>query len=388
MSVSVIGKTLKTSASGPYLGFALQPLRFCLQLLQVEDGAKVSLELLDDVAVHAIGGQTVLEQCKSITGRGGLTDKSVELWKTFANWADICDSQALDPSGTAFVLYLVPGRAGQLVYELQAATTAEAAATVLSKVKKWLTPAAAKKGAGPHIERFLAHGDEKCVAIIRNFSFVPEPDPIEALRRLLRATIPETAINDFAAAAIGMAEQQAQRLMRDRLPPIVDATGFRTGFHAFVRKYNLAGLLNPTIGAPARGEIDQTIQSSPVYVRQLVAVDADRDTLIGAVAAFLRTTSDRVKWAEDGAIVPSSLDEFDQGLERRYTLLRNEIEDVHATRDEKVRGRMIYRRCAEVQLPLEARPVPSYFVEGVFNLLADDVRVGWHPKFRSLMGDI
>jgi hypothetical protein len=81
----VIEKPPKMSAPGQYLGYGLQPIRFCQQLLSVEDGAAVSLEFLDDVAVHWSDGQVTLEQCKHSTGAVGLTDKSVDLWKTFAN---------------------------------------------------------------------------------------------------------------------------------------------------------------------------------------------------------------------------------------------------------------------------------------------------------------
>jgi len=386
MSTSVIHNPLKTAAAGPYLGYRLQPVRFCLHLFQVEEGVGVSLEYLDDVALHGTSGAQTLEQCKSFSGKGKLTDKSVELWKTFANWADICATQSLDPSATRFVLVAVPGKASQLVYNLQVAGDSEAALAILSQIKKSQTPAAAERGAGPHIARFLAHGDEACVAIIRNFSFVPEPDPVEAIRRVLRATLPEAAVDDFAKAAIGMADQEVQQLLRSHAPPILDAATFRSRFHAFVRKHNLAGLLNSTTSAPDKSVIDKTIESAPMYVRQLVAIEASPDLMVGAVAAYLRSTADRVRWAEAGEIVESSLGDFDQGLERRFSLVREGIEDLHSGSDEITRGRLVYRQCALVELPLESRSVPSYFVEGTYNILADDVRIGWHPSYRTFLG--
>lgn len=386
MNTSLVDTQLKTAAAGPYLGYALQPVRFCLQLLQVEDGVGVSIEYLDDVALHGAGGALTLEQCKSFSGERGLTDKSIELWKTFANWADICTAQSLDPTATSFVLAVVPGKASQLVHRLQAATSDASALAILTQIKKWQTPAAAERGAGPHISRFLAHGDEACGAIIKNFSFVPVPDPVEAIRRVLRATLPEAAVDDFTKAVIGMADQEAQKLMRAHAPPIVDATTFRSRFHAFVRKHNLAGLLNSTTGAPDKSEIDRTIKSAPMFVRQLAAIEATPDLVVGAVAACLRSTADRVQWAEAGEIVESSLDDFDHGLERKFALVRDSIEDMHSGSNEKARGRLLYRQCALVDLPLESRTVPSYFVEGAYNILADDVRIGWHPSYKALLG--
>ncbi len=111
MGTGIIDKPLKTAASGSYLGYTPQPVRFCLHLLRAADGESVSIEYLDDVALHGAAGALTLEQCKNFSGNGGLTDKSIELWKTFANWADICVAQSLDPNATSFVLVVVPGTA-------------------------------------------------------------------------------------------------------------------------------------------------------------------------------------------------------------------------------------------------------------------------------------
>ena len=86
MNISV--PTVRHTAQGPYLGFALQPVRLCAHLLTCPAGASVSLELLDDVAVHFADGSVLVEQIKSATRQNPVSDWSDELWKTFANWLD------------------------------------------------------------------------------------------------------------------------------------------------------------------------------------------------------------------------------------------------------------------------------------------------------------
>jgi uncharacterized small protein (DUF1192 family) len=182
-----------------------------------------------------------------------------------------------------------------------------------------------------------------------------------------------------------MAGEFAEKLMRSKHPAIIDADDFRKKFHAFVRKHNLAGLLNATTGIPDTAEIARTIASSPMYVRQLNAVSLSPELIVGAVGACLRTTADKITWAAEGLIVEDSLKDFDADLERRFTLVRDEVEDVHAEKDEKQRGRMIYRNCSKVELPLEGRSLPGHFIEGAYNILADDMRIGWHPSYRALL---
>ena len=45
-------KPTKHNAPGQYLGFALQPVRAFYHLLTAPQGAKVALELQDDVSIH------------------------------------------------------------------------------------------------------------------------------------------------------------------------------------------------------------------------------------------------------------------------------------------------------------------------------------------------
>ena len=38
-----------------------------------------------------------------------------------------------------------------------------------------------------------------------------------------------------------------------------------------------------------------------------------------------------------------------------------------------------------LQAPLDGREVPSHFIHGCFNNLADLMRLGWHPDYKSLL---
>lgn len=385
MTVDTIEKPPKTSVPGQYLGFDLQKVRFGLHLLTAAKGDRVSLEYLDDVAVHHASSAFTLEQSKSSISGKGLTDKAVDLWKTFGNWADICQQEQLDPAEGRFVLYVTPEAPSPFVYSLAEATTYDAAKALLNQVKKWVKPTHADKGFTPHLSRFLLLGDERCIQVIRNFSLVVERDPLEGIRKVLRATLPDEVVEDFCKAVIGRAGEAAARLIRDSKPAIVDANAFRKSFQAFVRKHNLAGLLTPTTGVPDPAEIQRTIQSAPTYVRQLDAISLNPDLIVGAVGACLRTTADKINWAAEGRIVEESLTEFDTDLEKRFALVRDEVEDLSGAKDEEQRGRIVYRQCAAVQLPLEGRTLPNHFVEGAYNILADSLRVGWHPSYAALM---
>src|SRR5690349_24876723 len=94
--MTMILSDVKQAAPGQYLGYALQHVRLCFHLLNVPDGAKVSLEYIEDVAIHGPDGETALEQTKSALTGNPLSDWARDLWKSVATWIDWWESPTGD----------------------------------------------------------------------------------------------------------------------------------------------------------------------------------------------------------------------------------------------------------------------------------------------------
>src|SRR5258708_2599018 len=115
-------KSNPASAPGPYLGFALQPVRLCFYLLNGDDNHVVSIETADDIEI-AIGENFVLEQTKSALSHNPVADFAMDLWKTFSNCITQIKSGQIVPSETKFRLYVTPVYTGEIVSMLHAAKT-------------------------------------------------------------------------------------------------------------------------------------------------------------------------------------------------------------------------------------------------------------------------
>lgn len=383
MSVAQIVKP-KTAVPGQYLGYALQPVRLGFHLLDAPLGSQVSMEHLDDVAVHYADGTHLLEQTKSALSGNPASDRSVELWKAMANWADLCVAGTVSPVSTRFRYYVTPNAGGPLVERLHNAKEKATIEQLLKEIASTKIMGKPESGAHSHISRFLAAGEDVCRPIIASFEFVVQADPLDAIRGKLAALLPPEVLDDFVKAAVGSAKAAVDQLIREKKLPILSPAYFRTRFRAFVVKHNLAGLLEPTTGAPSPDEIAQIIGGAPVFVRQLAAVDATQDLLVGAVSDWLRTTADKIAWAAAGSIVEESLDELDVSLERHHSRVADEIADTHSADTPQARGRQVYRQCTFLQMPLEGRVLPMHFISGAFNCLADARRLGWHPDHKTL----
>jgi len=384
MSLLDTEKPVKTTAAGQYLGYSLQQLRLCHHLLKVPDGDSVSLEYVEDVAVHRADGSVLLEQSKSALTGNPASDRAEELWKSFANWADLCIEKKVDPTTTTFRLYVTPVKTGTLVSQIHAATTKEAITATLAKIKKLIDSKKPDAGCGPQLARFLKAGDAICSLIIARFELVTEADPVESVREYVRAGVPSEALDDLTAAVIGMARDRIDKLIRDQQVPALSAANFRRQFQTFARRSNLTNLLASKAPKPTESAILELVNVAPNFVRQLQAINASNDMLVTAVSDYLRTTTDKVLWADEGIIVEQSLDELDAQLVRRHGIIRDEIEDTHSDKDEPYRGRAVYRQCADTTLPLDGQVLPSHFVAGAYNCLADELRVGWHPSYKTL----
>ena len=385
MNVAV--KALKHAAPGPYLGFALQPVRLCFHLLTCPAGAKVSLEHLDDVAIHYPDGNVTLEQTKSALKQNPLANWADEFWKAVANWLDGIASGQLTAGKSRFQLYVTPPRQGDWAQALSDAATEAAVEAVLATIKATHAKLKKPKGCEANLQCFLKASAESRNAVITRFKLLTEDtDPVDALRDLIKTSVAPELVDHLCHSAIGMAKEQADRLIRAAQPALVDGDAFKATFIAFVRKINIPGLLSSFTPAPPDTEVSAVLYARPNFIRQLEIIDAAEQDRVRAVSDFLRTSADKSAWAEQGLVFEGSLTEWDDFLVGRHGLISGEVADLHAEKDAAFRGRTAYRKCAQLQAPLEGRAVPGHFVHGSFNALADVLRLGWHPDYQSLLG--
>lgn len=383
MATAIIKSASKSAAPGQYLGYGLQDVRLCRHLLKAPAGCAVSLEFVEDTAIHRPDGTLVLEQAKSALGGNPVADGSVELWKCFANWASLCAEGEVDPEQSQFRLYVCPPKQGALAEQLHAAAGDEEAKVLLAKIAKKVTPGNKLKGCNPKITEFLGAGEAVCAAIVRNFRIIISDDPLEPIREVLRFSVLEESLNDFCAHAIGTAKNRVAALIRAGKTPIVDAAEFRRDLQAFVRKHGALGLLVPTTKRPSPVQVEAIFAAAPIFVQQLMKVQMPTEHVVRAVSDFLRSDADRTQWAADGRIIEESLDELHDALEAHFHITRDEVEETQASLGSEVRGRQLYRRCVTHQAAIEGRSVPGYFIPGTFNMLADTARVGWHPDYTT-----
>ena len=381
-------KPTKHSAPGQYLGFALQPVRAFFHLLTAPKGSKVALELQDDVSIHYADNSVRLEQTKSALKQNPISDWAEDLWKAFDNWLVMLEVGQCQPGSTHFRIYVTPAKEGNFAEALAAAKTAEEVDAALATIKAKLGKKKAPPACTAKVQALLDAPADRQHALIGNFELEANAsDPLESIREILRPTIAESHIDIIVRSGIGQAKQAMDRLIQRGETPILAADAFRRDFHAFVRQNNLPGLLASIGESPSDTVIVGMAAARPLFVRQLELIEASEDDRLRAVSDYLRSSADKADWAERGEIFLGSLDGWDEDLIKRHGMAKGDVADLHGEKPAVVQGRLVYRQCAQHQAPLEGRVVPSHFVHGSFNDLADRRRLGWHGEYLALLKD-
>jgi hypothetical protein len=380
---------------GQYYGYSLQTTRFLAWLLTCDEDWAVSLEVFEDVGVEQTDGSRVVEQVKSTSDGNPVANRSVELWKTFANWIDAVEHGELLSNRTKFEIYVSRPRHGVIVDSFAQAGSATDARHALLQAKSmiWGTPPNYEQRLTvadklrPYVTRVFEADQDVVCAIIQSFELVcGTGSPQADLRELLaKALIPPDIIEDTLLFSLGWVKEQTDRLIEQQQPAVVLVKEFRTRLIAFVRKHDRRTILVSVGKKPSQEAISTDLASLKTYLVQLDLIECDDDDKVGAVTDYLRAVADRTYWSAEGLVDEGSFDEFEEILIRNWKNNKTKIEISHTSANDVQRGKYLYSECCLVQARIEGLDVPPHFVAGSFHALSDALAVGWHPNYQILV---
>lgn len=374
-------------APGQYLGYALQPVRMCARLALADDGDYVSTEHLDDVAVHLANGSLILEQTKSALSHNPISDWATDLWKTFANWVTTTITLGLDPHRTRYVLYVSPVKSGDRALALHNAQTEEQVNVVIDAMRADLAARSTPPACANYITVLLDADPNVRAAIISNFTLVTEDDPVAPIRKCIDLAISPAVIEDICAAAIGWASMTANKLLKAKQPAKIARVDFRKRMLAIVKHRDRDHVLNSVAYSPDDSAIAAEIRRK-TYIRQMELIECDSDEKVRAATDFLRAEAARTDWSDRGLVDETSLTDYDERLERRWTSTKQSLLILAKGLEETEAGRLLMAETMKTTADrLQGNDVPSYFPPGSIHSLADLKVIGWHPRFKDLLTD-
>jgi hypothetical protein len=388
----------KFSAPDSALGYLYQvrvALLWSLRRLRRGSDFIVSLETLDDVTFETSGGSPEeLLQTKHHRNREAvLTDANLDLWKTLRIWLDGYAAKTITPRTTLYLITTGKAPEGSIASYLRSydrnieyalrrleevAHTSKSNANVpaftafldASPVdRRKLIEAIVIIDSAPSIEDIDGElKEEICWAADRQHhdAFL---ERIEGwwLRRSLKQLV--SSENKDRILAVEIDEQMSElrnQFKRDSLPIDED-----------LLTYDL-------------DETTKIAHASSEFVLQLEVIDAGKRRISAAVRDYYRAFEQRSRWLRNELLLIGDIAQYERRLIDEWELVFEAVNDElseNLTEEMKQKaGRKVLEWAEHTSLPIRPSVMEPFISRGSLHMLADDLRLGWHPEYQKIFG--
>lgn len=380
------------TAAGQTAGYVYQCRYALLAALREPEPSpqlQISIEQLDDVAFEDRGEPHALLQTKHhINARASLTDACPDLWKTLGIWASELASK---PE--------LLGRIRLLLISTAAAPDGSAAELL--------------RGKGRDVERALVilrqvakkSGNRANASAYACFQALV-PDAQAALLRAIEVVDGNPQLADLDAPLCHELRRMGQSLQLPKILQRVEGWWWGRVYLALTDKaqsrisiLELESALDEVRDGFTRGSLpvdfgsaDPTAEHLAAYeattfVKQVRLVEDFADAVARAKRSYYRAFEQRSRWLRELLIVNDEITRYDKALieeiEPHVSMMLSELGPTTDVSAKKRAGRNLLH-WANTSTPLPLRNVAQRFLTlGSYHILADDLRVGWHPDYRE-----
>ncbi|MHB8793180.1 MAG: ABC-three component system protein [Thermoleophilia bacterium] len=376
------------SAAASALGYFYQcryALLDALRRLPDGDPLCISLETLDDVVFEREGSPTEILQTKHQIRSSNLTDTSSDLWKTLRIWIEGQSSGAISADTQFFLIttatcsegtaaaYLRPENRNEInALERLSAT----ASTSLSEANR------------PAYEAFRSMPSDQRKLFLKSVTVLDDSPSIAHLDDQLRQAVFYAVERRFLDSYLERMEgwwyrRVVAHLLEENPGPILgeelesEASRIREQF----REDNL-----PVDDDIMRDTIDASGYVGRAFVEQLNLIGVNQNRVVHAIRNYYRAFVQRSRWMREDLLYVGELDRYEDRLIEEWDLMFQQMQDElggSVTEDEKMHAASNLYKWVETGAHQAIRPAvtePS-IARGTYQMLADDLRVGWHLEF-------
>jgi hypothetical protein len=391
---------MQDHTAGPQtLGYFYQARYALYLILNAQPEAELSIEKVDDVAFEQEGSLRELLQLKHhVNRKASLTDASTDLWKTIRVWSENVNSGVISASGLLLTIIttatapddsiaalLRPGeqRDTQTAGEKLLAVTRESSNRELEKA----------------FEAFTALTPQQRADLLKSIQVLDSSPNIidtvsEIKNRTRYAVLPEHLDRLYERLEGWWFNKVIDHLIGSSIEPIV-------GMDVHFKIRDIADQFKPDALPIDFYDKFPPTQPDPetddrVFVHQLKIIALHNKRIKNAILDYYRAFEQRSRWVREELLFDEELSQYERKLvdewERYFLALQDRFSADNASEaDLQKFGREIYD-WMEIESNIRIRPEVDepYVQRGSYQMLADELRVGWHPNFverlRELLG--
>lgn len=173
-------------------------------------------------------------------------------------------------------------------------------------------------------------------------------------------------------------------------PAYISCKDFRDALVTQTRRYNQSATLAWATTRPSDDAAQYEFEKQDIYIKQLDLIQLDISDKMQAASDYLRTSSEKTKWADRGIIAPQDFDEYYDSLVDMWHS-QSRLASLSSPPNEMVNGQRVYYSCKEVarSVKIQGMDTPNAFGSGSLHALAnapeDEPKIGWHPAYKDLL---
>ena len=382
------------SASASLTGYLFQA-RYAL-LRGLEEGRRhpghaLSVEKLDDVAFEDDGRPVELIQTKHHVTGSDVSDSSVDVWKTLNIWVKRLAEYPTDVANTRLVFLTTSEAVSDTALSMlrragDGRNEVRAKEVLLSVAKTSRNQATAAAR-----EAFLSLTDSARRVLIGNmWVFDRAPNIIdvrEEIETVLHYSAPPEQVGALTDHLEGWWFNRIVVAMTDENFTTIELSSIQNKVAELRERFRLGKLpLDDTIEATT--DVGQLAADDRTFVRQMKLVRVSEEEVIATVQDYYRAYEQRSRWAREHLFLDGEADRYDRSLRdawhRRFLACTADLSDSCDNTSREAEGRRVFRWAREYQKPLRNRD-EIWLSSGSFQMLADEVRIGWHPDYATLL---
>ncbi|MCI4251559.1 hypothetical protein MRP26_21805 [Bacillus sp. CCB-MMP212] len=387
------------SADDSYLGYYFQGMYALIKLLEADDYDKVSIETEDDV--YLAGKEKTLYQLKhSIKAVGKLNEKNDGLWKTLRIWADIIKNNGIDEK--TYFIFVTPLRLEESC-SLNALSTSnsdrEKVINALLQEAQRVSKAreATKKGEEvPYktrwkgCEAFIDLTQEQREELVNRITIHPSNFNIKDINteveKRIKNTIPISIRKAFVERLIEWWDRRVVLGILEEADREIGKIELTKQIHQIYSSFQEENLPDDFSFRDEEADIDSEIGGTMEL--QIALVNGGSYRIRRAAIARWQARNQREKWIEDDLLNSYALKQFDKKLVKvwgdSFFPMKYDLKD--KSDDDLCKNGCELLDWSHNKAHLEIVPILTnwkepFLVQGSFQQLADELKVGWHPKF-------
>lgn len=386
------------SAVEQALGYIYQLRAALYYILKNEDygnDSKYTIEGLDDIQVVNNGNLEELVQLKHhVNRKANITDASVDLWKTLKIWMEFYKGGLLASDTKVFLITTSNASEGSIASYLRdgSSRSIEKAISTLDKVASESSNATNAEA----YKMFIEFNRDEKTTILNMITVIDSFPSIDEMAEKCKSRLSITVLPEY----LDMFYERFEGWWFNRtINHLLSPRDFELSYQVIQLKasdirdqFTRDNLPNDFPAVINNINLSELPQDMKIFIEQLKIIGVGTPNQLAAASDYKRAKKQRSYWLRDSLVDSEELSIFENRLYDEWNrLFSNMCEDLEfgSCICTETEGRKLYRTLQSYRdLRIRDKFEDPFMTRGSYQMLSNELRVGWHKDFRSLVNHL